>query len=129
MQAPANLGPGMREIERVIGRAGALALIHLWGGGRVYVPMPENLNEDHALAAALGPDLARALATHYGGGTLEVPRGAVYVCWLRDREIRARLKGGEPLTELAAEYGLSACQLRNIAAGCSGGDHPEPGGT
>lgn len=124
--APARLGPGMRALEALVGRAGALALIHVWGGGRVYVPLPGNLHDDHPLVAALGWGLARTLAERYGGGVLEVPRGAVYTRWLRDRELRARLRAGEALEALAAEYGLCERQLRNIAAGRSGGD--EPGG-
>ncbi len=69
----------LQEIAEVAGLPAALALAEARGGNRVYLPRPEQLDEDHWLVKAVGREAAIKICKHYflpGGRTeLDLPRG------------------------------------------------------
>lgn len=61
--------PAVAELLRLIGEAGALALIEAHGGTRITIPAGANTN----LARLLGEDAAAALHAHFGHERVTIP--------------------------------------------------------
>ena len=117
------LPPKLAELVDAIGFPAALRLVERWGGVRLYVPLEQNLTEEHELVRALGLAAARKLASAHKEW-LEVPRGAAYLRSVRDRIIRESY-GGKSVTRLAREFNMTR---RNIFYIVARKEAPEPQG-
>lgn len=105
------LPPRLAELAEMCGVDVAHALVERFPGMRLYVP--EEVGEDHPLAAALGIEAARRLAREYGREHIEIPRAAGAAREARNRAIRAESRNATQ-GELARRYGLTERQIRTI---------------
>lgn len=105
------------DVVAAIGYSATLSLIHVYAGGRVYVPLPSNLTEAHPLARLLGMPLALKLAQAIGGGDpLRVPSSVNVIWQQREEEIVRRSRDGVTVTELARAYGVTERYVYGVRA-------------
>jgi len=106
--------PGiLADVARVAGPLAAVRLARAKGGGRAYIPRPENLHPGHWLSALLGQEPARAVAEVLGGGEVEVPLGPAAGNRARVwASIRRGLKQGLSVEQAARQAGVSARTVR-----------------
>lgn len=71
------------------------------------------LGVDQTLATKLMREIAHDLAKEYGGTYIYVPQDMDFILTARDQRIWERFDGSN-VNELAAEFGLSAVQIRII---------------
>ncbi len=90
-----------------LGEAAALRLVHDFGGQRLYVPRPDNIDVDHALAASLGLVAARALADLLGSGHVIVPMGPAAGEARTARAIRKMIAEGLATGTIAKRAGVT----------------------
>lgn len=107
-----DLPGSLEEIAGVIGREGALKLVHACGGTRVFVP--RTMRVQHKLATLLGFEQARRLSLHFGGETLTVVRAANLLRRTRNREIVRRYDSGDGVRQLARDNALTERQIYAI---------------
>ncbi|GAB0055728.1 hypothetical protein SIID45300_00023 [Candidatus Magnetaquicoccaceae bacterium FCR-1] len=107
-----DLPGSLEEIAEVIGREGALQLVHACGGTRIFVP--RKLRVQHKLVTLLGFEQARKLSSHFGGETLTVVRAAELLRRRRNREIIRRYDAGDGVRQLARENALTERQIYAI---------------
>lgn len=113
---PADTLPtSARVIVDAVGWDAALALIARFGGTTIHLPTSAP-GPDHALAWALGLDVARLLCASLGPGPLAVPRAMSWVVAQRSREVVARRQAGETEAEVARRFGLTERHVRRIYA-------------
>ena len=82
-------------------------------GAGVLVRELAALGVDQALATKLMREISHDLAKEYGGTYIYVPQDMDFVLTARDLRIWERFDGSN-VNELAAEFGLSAVQIRII---------------
>jgi Mor family transcriptional regulator len=111
-----DLPPALREVAALIGLEATLLLVETWGGVRLYLPFPRNLDVDHPLVRVLGWSAAERLCQGFGSGVYTVPRGLEALRAARDRAIRAERDQGRSARALALKYGLSERRLWEILA-------------
>ena len=109
-----HLPPVARELIEVIGLDATRALIEAFGGTRLYVP--GRLAPDHALVKLLGEPAAAALAAHYAGDELGVPRAAAAMRAALHRQIVAAYDAGASAARLAREHGCTERWIYAIVA-------------
>jgi len=107
-----DLPESLAEIAAVIGREGALRLVHACGGTRIFVP--RQLRVQHKLVTWLGFEQANRLSRHFGGETLTVVRAAELLRRTRNREIVRRYDSGVGVRQLARENALTERQIYAI---------------
>ncbi len=90
-----------------LGEAAALRLVHDFGGQRIYVPRPDNIDVDHALAVSLGLVAARAVADLIGSGHVIVPMGPAASEARTARAIRKMIAEKVPTNTIAKRAGVS----------------------
>lgn len=103
------------KIEALIGEEAYAALIRLYGGRRLYVPVcitPEN-----PIVLVIGWMRAIAFAQTFGGERIEIPmRDSFSACAARHDAIRRMRNNGATVAEICASTGYSARQVRRILA-------------
>lgn len=115
-----NLLPGcLREIADLIGIPATMAIVHHYGGVRLYVP--KEIPADHPLAQMIGMGNAMTLSDAYGGETLEIARAEAAIREIRDNEIREQWPALSQ-RQLALKYNTTERNIRRILTGC---DHNE----
>ncbi|MBF0294269.1 MAG: hypothetical protein HQL96_03700 [Magnetococcales bacterium] len=112
-----DLPGSLEEIAEVIGREGALKLVHECGGTRIFIP--RKLRVQHKLVTLLGHEQAKRLSLHFGGETLTVVRAAQLLRRTRNREIVRRYDAGEGVRQLARDHALTERQIYAILSSVS----------
>ncbi len=108
------LPPKLAELVDALGFPATLKLVERWGGVRLYVPLEQNLTDEHELVQVLGLAAARKLAAAHKEW-LEVPRAAAYLRQVRDRIIRESY-GGKSASRLARQFGMTRRNIFYIVA-------------
>ena len=112
------------DIIAAIGLPAAMKLVENFGGRRLYLPLPENIDETNGIAQAIGVEAARKLSEAWGRDrdqrpTIPRARGHLRVIVkgdiLRDRKTLT-------IPQLAAKYEMTE---RNIYRYLSEIDEPE----
>lgn len=121
MQLDAALLPeSLHDLVDAIGLQATLRLVEAFGGCRIWVPA--EIEEDHAIAKAVGFLAARKLAAHCGLSQLTIPRAVEAVRAARNVEIRTRRADGASTAELARDYALTERAIWRILAADDGPD-------
>ena len=86
------------SLKALLGKEGLIALAENFGGRRLYVPA--EMKPDHPIAAALGAEGAKKLASLYSPAQIRVPLA---------RELRARhyRANGDSNGEIATKLGMT----------------------
>jgi Mor family transcriptional regulator len=109
------LPDSIRELVALIGLPATEKLVKRFGGTYVYVPSPDNLAEDHPLAALIGLEAARKVAGRCRNGKLKIALGREAMRRARNAEIvRLYYKGGWTMRDLAREFDLDERQIHTI---------------
>ena len=110
---PATLPPSLRRIAQAAGLEAALRLSRALGGRMVSV----SARPDNPVVKAIGPEAAGKVlelivAGELGDGVrhFEVPRAPA----VQHRAIRAAVAAGASKQQVAADFGLTARQVRRI---------------
>lgn len=111
-----KLPRSVQEVADVIGRDQALTLVDSlpraysrpW---QICVYVPKTVGPDHALSVILGWGVAQTLARAFGGELLKLAGGARAA---RGEAVRAALRSGQTVQDVAREYRMSDRQVRNI---------------
>ncbi len=115
--AEADLPPTARNLVRLVGWRGAMALIREMPGTRIYCP---GRSPDHsraadarfgAVAELVGHRNAERLYAHYRAGIVEIPNCRAAVRAARDRTLRAMYDAGATVEQICARFGLSRRQV------------------
>lgn len=104
----------MRELSDAIGASAAMSVVRVFGGGRIYVPKPTALDDQHPLTVLLGRPLAVRLCDRLGGERFEVPRAAAVEVRLRNDEIARRFLQGKSIRQIAIAFGISKSAVWNV---------------
>lgn len=110
-----DLPPTARTLVRLVGWAGALALVREMPGARLYgIARGTTRAADARFARVselVGERAARRLFEEFRGDVLEIPtcRGALVAA--RNRHIRAQFDAGATVEELCAQTGLCRRQI------------------
>lgn len=82
--------------------------------GRIYIPTPDRLNEEHWLVQLVGADAARAIAIGVGHGSIDIPPAVSYRSRRRRQwEMMARMTAeGASLTQIARALGIDRSTAR-----------------
>ena len=101
-----------RDLRKVVGEQGALAMSRSFGGASIYIPMRPHRR--HPVARCIGMDLARRLGAAYGGDCVSIPKPDAVMRQLRGRRICSRRSQGATLDDLALEFKLSRRRVLQI---------------
>jgi Mor family transcriptional regulator len=105
----------LQFLAGLIGLPSTLRLVDLYGGTSIYVPMREELTDDHPLVGAVGMASAATLAAHYKGTRLHIAKGCAATRAARNAEMAHEYyKDGRTQNELALKWRLDVRQIRNI---------------
>jgi len=107
------LPPALQEIVEACGLRAAMALVHHYGGVRLYVP--EKLDSSHPIVKTMGQRGARGLSDLYARETISVPMATQALRELRRRRIRAEY-GHKSAAQLAREHGLTERSIWRIVS-------------
>ncbi len=88
------------ELAQVVGDEATQALLHHFGGRRLYVP--RQISDGHPIAAAIGPKAAALLAEYYHGAILYFPIVAA-----RRERIILMAEAGMPAPQIASALSVS----------------------
>ncbi len=111
-----DLPEAMEPIIDAIGRSAALSLVHVYPGAELYIPKPDNLTEEHPLAAFLGMPLAKRLAERFGGDVLDVPVCHRMLDAARAAQVVAALHAGVSVAEVTRRFGVTIRAVRLMKA-------------
>lgn len=111
-----DLPPTARNLVRLAGWRGALALVREMPGARIYSPAERMSREADArferVAELAGRDAAQRIYDEYHGSLVEIPNCRAAITAARDRHIRTRFDAaGATVEDLCAETGLSRRQI------------------
>ncbi|MBF0454081.1 MAG: hypothetical protein HQL72_04590 [Magnetococcales bacterium] len=107
-----DLPASLVEIKEVVGLEGAIKLLDLCGGTRLFIP--RNLKAQHRLANLLGLEAAQKMSAYFGGETLTIVRASRAKKKVRNRTIILRYGEGERVPELARAFKLTERQIYSI---------------
>lgn len=111
--------PGvLGEIAEVAGEAAAVKIALRWGGQHFYFPRARTIGllpETHAFVNEVGRRAARALAKHYDGEVVYIPRA-------RKKMAAVLLKRGNHPSEVARQLGVTHRSVERYAASLTGPD-------
>lgn len=101
--------PGvLAEIAEVAGREAAIKMALGFGGRDVHIPAARNVRGEHPLRKCLGPIAMTAIAEHFCGESLYIPKAS--------RAVVHNLKsGGLSNAQIAGLTGLSLSAVRRYA--------------
>lgn len=115
---PVNLLPPLlQDFERLVGLPATMALVHEWGGLRVYFPTPDRVTVDHPYAKVIGVEALTTLAREYGGlPHFQLPKAERALQAVRNARIAADYSTEKTARQIAADYGLTEGQVLRIVA-------------
>lgn len=114
-QAMLDLFPAsLAEIARIIGPQGALRLVELYGGRRLYIP--ERIDATHALARELGLEAAEALGATYAGERIEIPLARQWCAAIRAKAVAEARAAGHSQAQVAEQFGICERTVRSFVA-------------
>lgn len=114
----------LRRVAEVIGAAATVRLAERFGGVQTYIPQAPGA--DHPWAPVIGLDAVRALAEHWPGTHLEIPRGAFGK--LKKAEVLRLLEQGLSKRQAALQSGCTDRYVRRLVNG-DAGEQAQPQGT
>jgi hypothetical protein len=100
------------DIAALIGRPGALAIISIWGGGRLYIP--RTATPTHPIADVVGELMLERLCARHGGDVLELPLPPTAAA--RRRRILELEQAGGTTREIAFATGCTERYVRKVLA-------------
>ena len=109
---PVSLNP----VAAVIGTSATVSVMRVYAGARLYIPLPENLRDDHPICRLLGGPLAIQLAEILGGSLIDVPKGTTQILKQREDEIIRRWRRGDSARIIARSYGLTERAIFRVIA-------------
>ncbi len=109
-----RLPRSMDGIVEAVGYSPAISLVHIYGGGRVFVPLRKNMTEKHPLADLLGISLALRLADAYGGEELRLPMGDKVFATAREAQIIAAWNAGESAQAIGRRFWVTDRAVRLV---------------
>lgn len=116
VQLPRHLlPPKLLEIAEYCGDKTAMALLQNYGGGHVCVP--QQVDALHRLSQVLGVVAATQFCQAFGGETIQIPKAAAAFRVMRNAEIRRLRRAGEPLFNVARQFGLTERRILTICNG------------
>ena len=101
-----------RDLRKVVGEHGALAMSRSFGGASIYIPMRPHRR--HPVARCIGMELARRLGAEYGGDCVSIPKPDAVMRQVRSRRICSRRDQGATFDDLALEFKLSRRRVLQI---------------
>jgi Mor family transcriptional regulator len=78
----------LEEIVHAIGIAAALKLVERFCGTRIYLPLPEHIGPDNAVAHVIGVEQARRLAAVWPQERPYIPMARAHLLRERNRQLR-----------------------------------------
>lgn len=108
----------MAELAAVVGEAAAGELARRFGGTGLYVP--RTIGDSHPIAAAVGGEIAAALAGWAGGSTLTIPKQPARRAQVLDLHRRSSLT----VRQIARQLSYSERQVHRILRDAE--DHAQP---
>lgn len=115
-----ELPPTVRNLIRLAGWRGALALVRELPGARIYCPAngPDEHDARFAFVAELTSwNAARRIYKEYCGSVLEIPNCRAAMRAARNRWIRSAYDAGTSIEELCLRTGTSRRQIFDILKG------------
>ena len=107
--------PGsMDGVVEAIGFSAAISIIHVYGGGELFVPLRKNMTERHPLARLLGIPLALHLTDAYGGEAIQIPMGDRVLATAREAQIIAAWNNGESAPAIGRRFLRSERYVRLV---------------
>lgn len=100
-----GLSPLLLDLEQLIGMEATLALVDLWGGVQLYIPV--EIPEGHKIEEAIGSESAKHLARYFGGDHIAMPLAKEYRRRKRNSEIFRKKNEGATAHALAREYDMT----------------------
>lgn len=113
------MNAAIHELIRAIGLPLTLKLVERFGGVRIYLPLPEHLDETNPIVKTIGLAPTRKLAELWPQDRPYLPRAVAWVRRERDRELRRDLETMS-FSQAALKYHLTERQVYAINA--AGGD-------
>lgn len=113
----ADLPPSARELVRLVGWRGAMALVREMPGARIYCPVRGATHSRQAdaryaqVAELAGERAAARLYKEYAGALFEVPTCRAAIRSARDRYVRALYDADTPVEQICAATGISRRQV------------------
>jgi hypothetical protein len=112
----AELPPTVRNLIRLAGWRGALAIVREMPGARIYSPATGEPDDArfHRVAELAGYRAAQRIYAEYRGGVLEIPNCKAALRAARDRWIRSEYDRGTPVEALCVATGISRRQIFDV---------------
>ncbi|MFN3985716.1 MAG: Mor transcription activator family protein [Rhodocyclaceae bacterium] len=108
-----DLPKSVRDLVRLVGWRGAMAMVREMPGARIYSPhrgptwSPQADARFARVAELVGERRALVFYREFAGGLYEVPTCRGAIARARDRAIRAMFDGGASVEQICAAFGLS----------------------
>jgi DNA-binding NarL/FixJ family response regulator len=107
--AGATLPAILQSIAEIAGEDAALRVAEARGGQVAYIPLPDNLSDDHWLVGAAGRSKAREIAAQLGGRSHVIPIGSTR---RRQDEIQRLVAEGLGTKEIALRLRIDRRTVR-----------------
>lgn len=105
----------LHQLIRAIGLPATHALVRRFGGTRIYLPLPEHISADHAIARVVGVEAARALARLWPQERPHVPRPPAWFYAERDSQIHDDFKTLS-MPQMVEKWSMTERRLYQILA-------------
>jgi len=102
----------LQQICEVIGFEATCEMSGWLGGRSLYVP--DIAHPDHVIARLLGPAAFVDLVAAFGGQTIDLPAGDIYMRARRNREVTALLSDGYSERYVANRFRMTTANVRAI---------------
>lgn len=111
------MNAALEELVDAIGLPAALKLVESYGGTRIYLPLPENVEPDNPVAQVIGVPATVKLAHLWAQERPYLPRAVDYLRKQRDAQL---VRDAETMSrsELALKYRLTERHVYAILAAC-----------
>lgn len=109
------MNAAIHELIRAIGLPLTLKLVERFGGIRIYLPLPEYLDDTNPIVKTIGYEATRTLANLWPQDRPYLPRA---VAWVRRERNRALRKDLETMSfsQVALKYQLTERQVYALAS-------------
>ncbi|MBL0142641.1 MAG: hypothetical protein IPP91_11210 [Betaproteobacteria bacterium] len=104
----------MAIVVDAIGVSATISVIQVFSGTRLYVPMPENMGDEHPICRLLGRPLAEKLCSAVRGDYLAVPVFRPLIREELERDITGRARAGESYASIARSHRMSERAVSDV---------------